>query len=367
MRTVKTTLTGLTALAALLALLLGPAATAAQAQDAGSMPDSVAAAVAADLQPIQRRATDIAGLFQADPGGYDEVFAASFLAQVPAAALDQIFTGVHAEHGRAIDADVIGPFTGGASIVRLHFEDETAALVQLAIEPAPPHRVTGAQLGPVFEVESTTAARGAFRISVPAYPTDDYETRTTLRLPFDGEWWVFWGGRSREENYHRASALQRYAYDFVVRRDGSTHRGDGSRNQDYWCQGEPVLAPAAGTVVVAEDGVSENVPGEMNADEKLGNHVVIDHGNGEFSLFAHLQTGSVAVATGEAVEPGTPVGTCGNSGNSSEPHLHYQLQSGPDFFTSKSVPAPFHDYLADGEPVEAGEPRRGQAVAPVPE
>lgn len=361
MRIVKTTPA---ALAGLAALLVGPTAAAAQAQDANSMPDSVADAVADALQPIQRRARDVAGLFRADPGGYEEVFAPPFLAQIPAASLRQIFTGVHAEHGPATDAEVLGPFTGGASIVRLHFEDGSAALVQLALEPAPPHRVTGAQLGPVFEVESAAAARGAFRISVPAYPSDDYETRTTLRLPFDGEWWVFWGGRSREENYHRASALQRYAYDFVVRRDGSTHRGDGRRNEDYWCEGEPVLAPAAGTVVVAEDGVPENVPGEMNADEKLGNHVVIDHGNDEYSMFAHLQTGSVRVERGEAVEAGTPVGACGNSGNSSEPHLHYQLQSGPDFFASKSVPAPFHDYLADGEPVEVGEPRRGQAVAP---
>lgn len=367
MRIVKTPPAALAGLAALAALLVGPAAAAAQAQDANSMPDSVAEAVADGLQPIQRRATDIAGLFRADPGGYEDVFARPFLAQIPAATLDQIFTGVHAEHGHAIDAEVLGPFTGGASIVRLHFEDGTAVLVQLAIEPAPPHRVTGAQLGPVFEYEAAAAARGAFRISVPAYPTDDYETRTTLRLPFDGEWWVFWGGRSREENYHRASELQRYAYDFVVRRDGSTHRGDGSRNQDYWCEGELVLAPAAGTVVVSEDGVPENVPGEMNADEKLGNHVVIDHGHGEFSLFAHLQAGSVSVERGAAVEAGTPVGACGNSGNSSEPHLHYQLQTGPDFFESESVPAPFHDYLSDGERVEVGEPRRGQAVAPVPE
>lgn len=355
----KTTLTGLVALLVVMPL-------AAQAQEVNSMPDSVAAAIAEGLQPIQRRATDIAGLFRADPGGYGEVFARPFLSQVPVAELDQIFTGVHAEHGRAIDAEVLGPFTGGASIVRLHFEDGAAVILQLGIEPAPPHRVTSAQLGPVFEYEGA-AARGAFRISAPRYPTDDYETRTSLRLPFEGEWWVFWGGRSREENYHRASALQRYAYDFVVRRDGSTHRGDGSRNRDFWCEGEPILAPAGGTVVVAGDGVPENVPGEMNDGEKLGNHVVIDHGNGEFSMFAHLQTGSVSVERGEAVEAGTRVGACGNSGNSSEPHLHYQLQTGPDFFESESLPAPFHRYLADGERVDVGEPRRGQSVAPVPE
>ncbi|MFW6089005.1 MAG: M23 family metallopeptidase [Gemmatimonadota bacterium] len=359
MRSVKTTITGLVAL--LVAL-----PCAAPAQGTNSMPDSVAAAAADGLQPIERRANDIAGLFRGDPGGYDEVFAGSFLSQIPAATLDQIFTGMHAEHGSAIGAEVVGPFTGGASIVRVNFEDGTAVLLQLALEPAPPHRVTGAQLGPVFEVESVGVARGASRISAPTYPTDDYETRTRLRLPFEGEWWVFWGGRSRDQNYHRASALQRYAYDFVVRREGSTHRGDGDRNEDYWCEGEPVLAPAAGIVVVVEDGVPENVPGETNADQKLGNHVVIDHGNGEFSLFAHLQTASARVERGGAVEAGTPVGACGNSGNSTEPHLHYQLQTGPDFFASESVPAPFHDYLSDGERVEVGEPRRGETVAPAP-
>jgi len=329
------------------------------AQDAAAG-EKPAAADSAALAPIGRRAGDVGRLFRADPGGYEDLFAPAFLAQVPATALDGIFTRYHAQHGAVTATDVVGPFANGATIVRLRFEDGSQVLAQLSLESSPPHRVVGALIGPAFE----PVAGGSFGISEPSYPRDAYETKTKLRLPFEGEWWVFWGGRNTQGNYHRANALQRYAYDFVIRREGSTHAGTGEENEDYWCEGAPILAPAAGTVVRAVDDVPENVPGQMNADQKLGNYVVIDHGNVEYSLFAHLQTGSATVERGDRVAPGARVGACGNSGNSSEPHLHYQLQTGPDFFESESVPAPFHDYLADGESVDVGEPARGQTVTP---
>lgn len=347
----------------------GPAVHAAPVQDAPAPPPEAAAASAADADsaaaPSHRRAAEIGGLFQQDPGGYEEIFAPGFLSQVSTSALDQIFTGYHDEHGRVVAVDIVGPFTGGTTVVRLRFADETAALLTLTVEPEAPHRVTGAMVGPSFELEGPDGTP-TLRVRDRAYETDSYVTRTRLRLPFEGAWWVFWGGRRLEQNYHRASSLQRYAYDFIIRRGGSSHRGDGLSNDDYWCEGEPVLAPAPGTVAVAVDGVPENVPGRMNEDQKLGNHVVIDHGNGEFSLLAHLQTGSVSVDQGEAVEAGRRVGACGNSGNSSEPHLHYQLQTGPDFFASRSIPAPFHDYVSGGDPVASGEPERGQIVMPAP-
>lgn len=333
----------------------------AEAQETDAQP--VEAPAAAET-PVQRRAIDIGRLFASDPTGYEDVFAPSFLQQVPTASLDQIFTGYHAEHGGARRVEMIGPFAGGVTVVRYHFDDGTAAILQMNLEPSAPHRVSGALIGPSFVMDESTSGGGGYQIRPASYPLDTYETKTALRLPFDGEWWVFWGGRDVQSNYHRASALQRYAYDFVIRRDGSTHAGKGEANEDYWCEGAPIVAPASGTVERAVDGIAENVPGEMNADQKIGNHVVIDHGNGEFSLLAHLRTGSVAVEPGDAVKPGQRVGECGNSGNSSEPHLHYQLQTGPDFFQSESVPAPFHDYLADGQLVETGEPERGQAVAP---
>ncbi|HOB39525.1 MAG: M23 family metallopeptidase [Limnochordia bacterium] len=192
----------------------------------------------------------------------------------------------------------------------------------------------------------------------------DYETKTELYLPFTGEWYVYWGGRSIGQNYHAADAAQRFALDFLVLENGSSHAGAGTANEDYYAFGRPILAPAAGLVIAAVDGIGDNIPGSMNPEQPLGNHVVIDHQNGEYSFLAHLQRGSVAVQVGDWVEPGDLLGLCGNSGNSSEPHLHNHLQNTPDFPGGEGLPALFRSYLVDGVLVERGEPLRGQFVAP---
>jgi hypothetical protein len=190
----------------------------------------------------------------------------------------------------------------------------------------------------------------------------DYRTKTPLRLPFEGEWFVGWGGRKIADNYHAASPDQRFAYDFLIERNGVTHTGDGTANEQYFCFWKPILAPGPGTVAVALDGIEDNKPGTMNETEVGGNHVVIDHGNGEFSFLAHLKKGSVRVKKGDKVEAGTPLGLCGNSGRSSEPHLHYHLQTTPVFFKGEGLPAQFLSYVADGKEVERGEPTKGQTV-----
>jgi hypothetical protein len=191
-----------------------------------------------------------------------------------------------------------------------------------------------------------------------------YATRTELRLPFTGDWFVAWGGRSTFLNYHAAAGDQRFAYDFLVVRDGRTFAGDAARNESYFCFGQPILAPAAGVVRAAADGIADNRPGVMNAREPLGNHVVLDHGNGEFSFLAHLQRGSVAVQAGREVRAGEAIGRCGNSGNSTEAHLHYHLQNTAVFGAGEGLPAPFTGYFAYAQAVERGEPTRGQHIRP---
>lgn len=194
----------------------------------------------------------------------------------------------------------------------------------------------------------------------------DYRTKATLRLPFEGDWYVFWGGRTVDANYHAASEDQRFALDLVVRGpDGRSHAGAGTRNEDYHCWGKPILAPAAGTVVAAVDGIADNVPrATTNTEAPAGNHVMLDLGGGEFALLAHFRAGSLAVRPGETVAAGQTLGECGNSGNSSEPHLHFHLQDGPTLFRAAGLPAQFTDYLADGQPVPRGEPTRGQTIRP---
>jgi murein DD-endopeptidase MepM/ murein hydrolase activator NlpD len=73
----------------------------------------------------------------------------------------------------------------------------------------------------------------------------------------------------------------------------------------------------------------------------LGNHVIVDHGNGEYSLFAHLKQGSVTVKPGQRVRAGDALGGVGMSGDAFLVHLHYQLQSGPAF--EEGLPAYFRD------------------------
>lgn len=190
----------------------------------------------------------------------------------------------------------------------------------------------------------------------------DYETKAPLRLPFEGEWTVGWGGRVLHQNYHVVSKEQRFAYDLLVARNGSTYRTNGTSNEDYYCFGEPILAPAAGEVVFTLDSLPDNTPGQMAPEVPPGNHIIIDHGDNEYSLLAHLQRGSVSVAAGDHVETGQQLGMCGNSGNSSEPHLHYHLQTAARFGEGVGLPALFNDYRADGEHVGRGEPVRGQRV-----
>lgn len=209
--------------------------------------------------------------------------------------------------------------------------------------------------------------------SVTPAPTDklDYRTRANLRLPFGrvvggGEWQVAWGGRDPISNYHVVAPDQRFAYDFVVARDGAVWRGEGARNEDHFCWGQPLVAPAAGRVVTAVGEHPDNPrPGATTEGvPPPGNHVVIEHGEGEHSLIAHLAQGSLAVRAGQQVAAGQRLGTCGNSGRSTLPHLHYHLQTGSAFGEGVGLPAQFNDYVISGKPVARGEPQRGERILP---
>ncbi|MEZ6186551.1 MAG: M23 family metallopeptidase [Planctomycetota bacterium] len=159
-----------------------------------------------------------------------------------------------------------------------------------------------------------------------------------LRLPFAETWTVTWGGATEADNYHVTNPQQRRAADLgITDAEGKTHQGDGTRNEDYYCYGKPILAAGTGRVVFAIDGVPDNVPGQLNGYMALGNAVFVDHGDGTFALYAHLIPGSLEVAAGDALEPGQRLGRCGNSGNSSEPHLHFHLQDAQPVHTGWGV------------------------------
>jgi len=163
-----------------------------------------------------------------------------------------------------------------------------------------------------------------------------------LGLPFRGKWVVGWGGEHADVNHHVGAPSQRRAADLLMRgEDGKTHRTDGKKNEDYLAYGQEILAVADGVVVSVVDGVTENVPGEMNTYFVPGNSVIVRHTPSLYSAYAHLQPGIRNVKPGAKVKRGDVIGRCGNSGNSSEPHLHFQLQDGPLFEKSWGVEARF--------------------------
>lgn len=192
----------------------------------------------------------------------------------------------------------------------------------------------------------------------------DYRTKAPLHLPFDGEWFVVWGGRTLEQNYHAADRAQRFAVDVLIYRAGVTYRGNPQVMTNYYCWDQPILAPAGGTVVGMVNDLPDNDIGATDADNPAGNHVVIDFGNSEFGFLGHMREGSVSVAIGDSVIAGQELGRCGNSGNTSEPHLHFHLQNTADLSDGEGLPAFFEGYVADNKPVERGEPAAGQLIRP---
>ena len=163
----------------------------------------------------------------------------------------------------------------------------------------------------------------------PTIPAPE-KHETELFLPFKGRWLVAWGGDTKELNQHHDTPNQRFAFDFLgLDEKGNTRKGQAQINEDYFAFAREILTPAGGIVTDVISGVRDNVPGSMNPYSALGNAVFIRHREQEVSLFAHLKLGSIKVKVGDKVKRGQVIGLCGNSGNSSEPHLHYHLQNTP--------------------------------------
>ena len=176
---------------------------------------------------------------------------------------------------------------------------------------------------------------------------------TVLTAPFDGEWTTVNGGVTKPTSHSWGIVSQRYAYDFLITDDhGETYEGDGNRLTDYYAFGEPIRAPADGTAVETNGGFRDYPrPGsgwlEWRTWNIAGNHVVIKHADGEYSTLAHLKEGSIQVAPGDEVERGEVIGECGNSGLSSEPHLHFQLQDYRNFWFAAGLVPRFEGVTID--------------------
>ena len=196
-----------------------------------------------------------------------------------------------------------------------------------------------------------------------AIPIRNTASQTRYQFPLQGVWYA--GNGPGFNAPHRWSPMEEFAFDLLqVDARGQTHRRDGSRFSDYYAYGAPVFAAADGVVVMAiadqgEDPHAMQQPKEsvdayytrLRQDQMTrvaqgtagiaGNSVVIDHGNGEYSFYAHLKPGSVRVHVGDHIARGQQLGQLGSSGNSTEPHLHFQVCDGPDPLLCAGIPIQF--------------------------
>lgn len=178
-----------------------------------------------------------------------------------------------------------------------------------------------------------------------------FERNTTkLQLPFKGEWFTFWGGTTKMQNYHVTTRVQKGAFDFIiVGKNGRSYERSGTRNEDYYAFGQPLYAVCDATVAQVITGVEDNRPTIMNPSQPLGNSVMLRTKNGEYIVYAHLEKGSLAVKEGDVVTKGQYLGNCGNSGNSSEAHLHLHIQDGPNMMTAGGARCYFEEVMVGDE------------------
>ena len=124
----------------------------------------------------------------------------------------------------------------------------------------------------------------------------------------------------------------------------------------YWGYGVPVLAVAPGVVTEVVNTFQDQVPREavtIEGEGAPGNHVILDIGGGHYVAYAHLKPNSIKVTVGQHVRVGQQIASVGNTGNSNEPHMHFQVMDRPSFVRSHGLPYVFNRQLLEGRISEA--------------
>ena len=196
-------------------------------------------------------------------------------------------------------------------------------------------------------------------------------TVPVLGPPLRGRHWAVINGCCEPTSVHRNTGLpvngdirfaQRFAIDYMRLNDAG-YLVQGAQNDvtHYTAYGADVLAVADGTVVDALDTLDDQVPPTLPPPASItlatadGNHLVIDIGHGLYAFYAHLQKGAIGVKVkiGDRVIRGQSIGTLGNSGNSSAPHLHFHLMDSPSVLGSNGLPFTIDSYTQSGQITDA--------------
>ncbi|ADV46786.1 urea transporter [Nitratifractor salsuginis] len=178
-----------------------------------------------------------------------------------------------------------------------------------------------------------------------------------IALPFSGRWNVYQGFDG--EWTHKGA--WRYAYDFIVLRNGSSYRTTGDYPEDYHCFGESVLSPVNGYVVALLSDLPDNPIGTVDRINNWGNYIILQSLDGHYIEISHLMQHSILPKVGEYVRLGQVIAKCGNSGYSPQPHLHIQVQR-TGILGSETVPFRFVLYRQASRILFHALPHTGEEV-----
>ena len=186
------------------------------------------------------------------------------------------------------------------------------------------------------------------------YRNMDYEkylSGVKYSLPFHDEWYTANGGVTKNISHSWDILPQRFAYDFIILdEEGASCQGDKKDLHSYYCYGKDILAPADGIVVSVKNSfpdcrIMDDGQTDLDTPDIGGNRIIIKHSKNEFSAICHLMPKSAIVQKGQTVKRGEVIAKCGNSGNTSEPHVHFQIQSTAGFYSCTGLPIFFSDIL----------------------
>ncbi|GAA2788098.1 M23 family metallopeptidase [Kitasatospora aburaviensis] len=215
------------------------------------------------------------------------------------------------------------------------------------------HHLSGAVL--------TASGPSAFEETVQATPTARTAPLNLDAPVLPGTWYA---SESCCGNTHHRRGLapvngrfgvpQRFAIDWYrVGEQGQAWEGDPARLSSYLSYRQPVAAAAGGRVVEVQDAIPDNPPPHTPPvppiEDTVGNHVTLEVAPGRYLLYGHLEAGSLKVREGDCVEPGQVLGLIGNSGNSTTPHLHFQVMTTAEFFPTDSPPFTFRQFRVLGQ------------------
>jgi len=194
-------------------------------------------------------------------------------------------------------------------------------------------------------------------------------TPPVISPPVRGNNWVAQNGCCDPGWAHRDAIMpvnmklnnsQRFAIDWTRTNDqGNFYTGDQTKNESYVDYGTPVYAVADGTVTSTLDNLEANAPGKLPDPETItvdnidGNHIIMDIGGGVYAMYAHFIKGSLSVKPGDKIKKGQQIAKLGNTGNSSAPHLHFQLMNGPSIFEADAVPYVLDNFGYQGQVSQA--------------